>query len=274
MAVSKDDALLRYARTVGSVVKQSESKVASECKTIAPTVTLIYWPVWFLSDNAHDQIRTAEFDAVSGRLIREIADAPPARAPLSSSGGEAPRLSPHRCPDCGFDLTVSTSHAVFPCGNCGTLVAHESCGRRTVVRASYAVSGDDDHSRWYPFWGFDHNRVLVPAFAIRNYRLLVRFGAVISGQARVYTGDKPERISLEGTTLHQDIARGLAGLIRLRRPGPLHHRPDQNLAADSTEGSGSSDSPALIYAPLRSAGSELVDPITGLCLTRAALATP
>ena len=167
-------------------------------------------------------------------------------------------------------MEVSDRHVVFPCGNCGTLVAHESCGRRSAVRACHVDSKDDDHARWYPFWAFDDDQILVPAFAIRNYRLLVRFGAIISGQKREYTDRKPECRALEGVTLHQDIAHGLAQLIRMRRQGPINHASDIITMANSVENV-SADYPRLIYAPLRSEGSELIDPQTGLCLTRSAL---
>ncbi len=271
LAVTRDDAVARFDRTVGSVIRQSESKVASECHIIAPAVSLIYWPVWFLSDNAHGEIRTAEIDGVSGEVIRETSDVPLESAPLSSTGGESPRLLPHRCPDCGFDLKVSNKHVVFPCENCSTLVAHASNGSRSVVRARHVLSDDDDHERWYPFWGFDDDSILVPAFAIRNYRQLVRFGATISGQDRRFSDEKLEFRAIDGVTLHPDIARGLAALIRLRRPGPMIPDSAEVSSPPDVADYEPSDPPRLIYAPLRASGSELVDPLTGLCLTRSAL---
>lgn len=272
MAVGKEEAVSRFERTVGSVIKQSESKVADHCHIIAPGVSLIFWPVWFLSDNAHDELRTVEIDAVSGRIIRETQAPPPESEPLASAGGESPKLLPHRCPDCGFDLEVNNREVVFPCGNCDTLVAHESRGHRSIVHARHVISDEDDHSHWYPFWGFDVDSILVPAFAIRNYRQLVRFGATVSGQNRRFSDEKLEFRALEGVTLQPDVASGLAGLIRLRRPGPLLSKTDDFVPPPDVADYEPAGHPRLIYAPLRASGAELVDPLTGLCLTRSALA--
>lgn len=272
MAVTREDAVARFDRTVGAVIKQNESKVASQCHIIAPGISLIYWPVWFLSDNAHNEIRTVEIDGVTGHIIRETQDAPPESTPLSSTGGESPELLPHRCPDCGYDLRVSHTEVVFPCENCGTLVAHGSHGHRSVVHALHVMSDEDDHSRWYPFWGFDKDSILVPAFAIRNYRQLVRFGTTVSGQKRQFSDEKLEFREFEGVTLHPDIARGLAGLIRLQRPGPIAPHSAEVAPPEDVADYEPAGHPRLIYAPLRTSGAELVDPLTGLCLTRSALA--
>jgi hypothetical protein len=113
----------------------------------------------------------------------------------------------------------------------------------------------------------------VPAFAIRNYRQLVRFGATISGQDRQFSDEKLEFRAIEGVTLHPDVARGLADLIRIRRSSPRAYDSDNACPPSGETDYEPADHPRLIYAPLRAAGSELVDPMTGLCLTRSALVT-
>jgi hypothetical protein len=93
----------------------------------------------------------------------------------------------------------------------------------------------------------------------------------ISGQDRRFSDEKLEFRAIDGVTLHPDIARGLAALIRLRRPGPLLSHSDEFIPSPDAADYESAGHPRLIYAPLRAAGAELVDPLTGLCLTRSAL---
>jgi predicted RNA-binding Zn-ribbon protein involved in translation (DUF1610 family) len=263
----------RYEQTVGSVLSHSRGDYASESIIITPQYAMVYWPVWFLSDLRDGRTRAAEIDAVSGRVIRE------SERVLMDDGlppvdkGESPVLLPHRCPSCGQDLTVDQQRVVFQCRNCQALVAHDISGRRQAVSADFFASCGERDEQWYPFWAFDAGEILVPAFAIRNYRLLVRFGAIVSGQERPPAKPDWKPREVEGTTLHRDIAGGLADLIRQRRGTAVQSMMRTLDTEDTVPVDDAPDEDSrLLYAPLRQVGSELMDPQTGLCLTRSALA--
>jgi predicted RNA-binding Zn-ribbon protein involved in translation (DUF1610 family) len=271
--VDQSAAHARYEQTVGSVLSSSRGDCASESIIIAPQYAMIYWPVWFLSDLHDGNVRAAEIDGISGRVIRQTDRV------LTDDGlppvdkGESPILSPHRCPSCGEDLPVDQRRVVFQCQNCQALVAHDLSGRRQAVGADFVASCGERDEQWYPFWAFDAGEILVPAFAIRNYRQLVRFGAIVSGQDRPPAKPDWQPRTVEGTTLHRDVAGGLADLIRERRGTAMRsmlRTLDADCAAPADDAP--DDDSRLLYAPLRHVGSELMDPQTGLCMTRSALA--
>jgi hypothetical protein len=105
---------------------------------------------------------------------------------------------------------------------------------------------------------FEPEQIMVPAFPIRNLRILLRFGAIVSGHGRTFsTSDNPPS-SLVGVALPSDVAAGLAEIIR-----------DQK--SESSQGH-PSPSARLVFIPLRSEDGDLIDSVTGLCLSQGALA--
>lgn len=267
---SREAALERFARTVGAVVGEDVASGAAPV-IIAPRVDLIYWPVWFLSDNPTGGERGIEIDGQSGRVIRENKGLPPAAPAALKPVGEGPKLLPHRCPDCGSDLPIEQMFVVYLCHNCSALIAHDGRGGRSVVEATFAEIDDARGYAWYPFWVFAHPKdVLVPAFSISNYRNLVKFGAIMSGRERRCRPSSSGMRRGSGVSLPVDVAAGLAGLIAERRYGRRHACPAS--VSESPAAGASVPESRLVFLPLKRVGTELLDPVTELCLSCSPLA--
>ncbi len=165
----------------------------------------------------------------------------------------------------------SSSVLAYLCSNCRALIAHDGRGGRSVVEATFAEIDDARGYAWYPFWMFaGPEEILVPAFSIRNYRDLVKFGAIMSGRERRYRPSRSGMRSASGVSLPVDVAAGLAGLIAERRYG-LRHAFRASVSESPVAGTSVPDS-RLVFLPLKRAGAELHDPVTELCLSCSALA--
>jgi len=254
----REDSIPRLFQAIAEVSDRAGRLVAVPPRVIAPQISLIYWPVWVLVDGGGGSGRCVEIDAVSGRIIREAGQTPQLPEQSGTVEGEAPELLPHRCPACGNGLPIDTDLAAFPCSNCGVLVAHAGNGDRKTLPCEFTADPASHNSAWYPFWVFEPGQIMVPAFPIRNLRLLVHFGAIVSGHDRTFsTSDNPP-VRLAGVSLSSDVAAGLAGIIRdLKSESPQAHPV---LSA------------RLVFIPLRSEDGDLIDSVTGLCLSQGALA--
>jgi predicted RNA-binding Zn-ribbon protein involved in translation (DUF1610 family) len=255
---SVDEAVHHLSDAVVALLAQTRGSDTLTPKIIAPQISLIYWPVWVLTDRDSNSERSIEIDAVSGRVVREVPHTPQLPERGGTIEGEAPKLLAHRCPSCGADLPVDRALTAFPCSNCGVLVAHVASGDRRIMTCEFSVDMAQRDSDWYPFWVFEPGEIMVPAFPVRNLRALVRFGAVASGQKRAFSVSDSPPVRQVGVALLPEIAAGLAELIQDQRsqsPQPLSAAP-----------------PRLVFIPLETQNGELVDPVTGLCLARAALA--
>lgn len=246
------EALRRLEPAIASVLGMGK-RVIEEQRIIAPRLTLIYWPVWQMAERRSEDPSAAEVDAVSGRIISTLTGPLPEIDAAGDSPGHAPVLVPHRCLTCGADLPVDDRYVVFVCGNCRELTAHSENGSRLIVGADYTIPESRGDQQWYPFWSFNQGRTLVPAFGIRNHRHRLRLGVIMSGAVREVTRpDEPPR-HLAGVAVGPEVAAGLARIILERgQVVPETTTPD-------TE-------PRLIYAPMKTVGRELVDPVTGLCI--------
>jgi predicted RNA-binding Zn-ribbon protein involved in translation (DUF1610 family) len=256
--VSADQTVHRLSDAVVAILAQTRGSDTLTPKIMAPQISLIYWPVWVLTDRGSDSGRSVEIDAVSGRVIREVPHTPRLPERGGNIEGEAPRLLAHRCPSCGADLPVDHALTAFPCSNCGVLVAHVASGDRRITTCEFSGNTARRDSHWYPFWVFEPGEIMVPAFPGRNLRALLRFGAVASGQKRASSVSDSPPVRQVGVALLPDIAAGLAELIQDQRsqsPQPLSAAP-----------------PRLVFIPLETQNGELVDLVTGRCLSRAALA--
>lgn len=274
VSVSEASAQGRIRKTVDAIIAQGTHKPLGECHLITPKLSLIYWPVWRLAEQRGENGRIVEVDGVSGKVIRTFAGRREFQSVEGNTiSGESPALMPHRCLSCGQDLPVNDRFVVFLCANCHALISHESNGKRQVITAEFTGAENPLQQHWYPFWAFQGGDLLIPAFAIRNYRLLVRFSEIMSGQQRAF-GDPPEEThrlkGIVGAALPVDVAAGLARVV-------LERNMWQGIRAQMDHGrnptaQSSLSTPRLVYAPLEESGTELVDPVTGLCLSRSALA--
>jgi len=245
------EALRRLEPAIASVLG-SGKRVIEELRIIAPRLSLIYWPVWQLAERHGEDSSSAEIDAVSGRIISMQTGPLSEVDAAGDSPGHAPALMPHRCLTCGADLPVDDRYVVFVCGNCRELTAHSENGSRLIVGADYTIPESRGEQQWYPFWSFNQGQTLVPAFGIRNHRHRLRLGVIMSGSVREVTcPDEPPR-RLAGVVVGPGVASGLAQIILER--------------GRAVSGTTHDSEPRLVYAPLKTVGRELVDPVTGLCI--------
>lgn len=253
-----EDSVVRLSEAVTAVSAQTHPSETLKHRIIAPQISLIYWPVWVLADSGAGSGRCVEIDAVSGCIIREAGQTPQLPEQSGAIEGEVPKLLPHRCPACGNGLPIDTDLAAFPCSNCGVLVAHAGNGDRKTLPCEFTADSASHNSAWYPFWVFEPGQIMVPAFPIRNLRLLVHFGAIVSGHDRTFSTSGNPPVRLAGVSLSSDVAAGLAGIIRDLKSGSPQAHPVL--------------SARLVFVPLRSEDGDLIDSVTGLCLSQGALA--
>jgi hypothetical protein len=141
---------------------------------------------------------------------------------------------------------------------------HAENGQRHIVEADFTQPGSPGEHNWYPFWSFGGGRTLVPAFGIRNQRHRLRLGVMMSGSVRaVHRPIEPPR-HLAGAVVGPEVALGLSQIIFER--GPLAGRTDSHASPDFTD-STSPHTARLVYAPMQTTGHELIDPVTGLCIS-------
>lgn len=259
--LSGEQAVTRLAPSIESVLGMTGRKV-EEQRVIAPHLSLIYWPVWQLAERKGDEPRAVEIDAVNGRILAVFPGPLPGVSGDSTPPGASPSLLPHRCPACGADLPVDDRFIVFVCSNCQGLTARDESGHRLTVEADFTAASDRRGVQWYPFWSFDGGGVLVPAFGIRNQRHRLRLGVIMSGSRRATRRPEIPPAGLVGVSLGPEVAAGLAQIIRVRG---LRNSPSQSMKPDTT--SAGSSVPRLVYAPMHAEGGELVDPVTGLCVS-------
>ncbi|GAB4325133.1 MAG: hypothetical protein Kow0074_18580 [Candidatus Zixiibacteriota bacterium] len=268
-SVSESEALQRIGKTVNAMTRQGIGTVVGDCHLITPKLALVYWPLWVLGDRHDGGPRSVEIDAVSGRVIRDGAiDVEAIEVEQSVDAGVSPQLLPHRCVNCGQDLIADDRYVVFSCTNCQAMISHNSNGQRDVITVEFAATDDEPRKyTWYPFWSFGDSSLLIPAFAIRNFRQLVRFSEIMSGQERGFHPlERNQRLKgIIGATLPSDAATGFAKVVleRDQWQGILPRR--RPASVDLSAG------PKLVYAPLNRTGTELVDGVTGLCMPCSAL---
>lgn len=265
-----DYALTRLTQAVASVLVQGSHPKNTNHHIIAPQVSLIFWPVWLLSDHGRNVVRSVEIDGVSGDVIRQTGAPPSLETATQEVEGEPPALLPHRCSACGADLPVGENLYVFPCANCLQLTVHANRGERQTIMCEFADTASDAGDKWFPFWMFEPGPILVPAFPIRNFLRLARFGVIMSGQPRTFSHREIFPGQMAGVSLSVEVAAELAGIIDNQRSVKRLRNGADTIPDLSAESQGWIN-PRLVFAPLKSTGGELVDPLTGCCLTTSVL---
>lgn len=169
-------------------------------EVFSPVLSLIYFPYLRVESVLPQVIRTFYLDGVTGKVAgsaEQTVDSPIDAVPAGSGVPfGALKVSLHRCGNCGVDLPITRSH-VYQCHNCGRVAFLE---RHALLQTQVqSAANDNDNDILFPFWSmqfavqdqsalrkmfggsYGSDRVMVPAFKIRNieaaYRLCKRMSA-------------------------------------------------------------------------------------------------
>ena len=153
-------------KAVDSLEFQLQGKMAPEdelaMRLIEERLSLIYFPLWTVDFVAPEGKFFCVIDAITGRSLKQdpgIFEQMKSR----SSGLDAfppPRIVPHHCPNCGWDLPVTPFHVVFSCTNCGRMWKIHQDGYAEVKGQIARVKEDAGLEptgalTYYPFWVFE-----------------------------------------------------------------------------------------------------------------------
>ena len=165
-----------------------------------PVGSLIYFPYFVVeTDTPAGKIRLI-LDGQSGRIVHsgpidDDSKSSPVAAAAAMKWGEL-KVEFHRCRNCGVDLDASRS-SIYICRNCQAVTSID--GKLKIdggVEVVAARVREDDI--YFPFWsltlsseivqqsglkdGDDHlsNRILIPAFEIRNFDVVGRLSRKMS----------------------------------------------------------------------------------------------
>jgi predicted RNA-binding Zn-ribbon protein involved in translation (DUF1610 family) len=125
-------------------------------------LSLIYFPLWVANFVASEGKFHHIIDGITKRTLKEGSG----YFELKKSQTEdverfnSLKILPHRCPNCGWDLPVTSFHVVFPCVNCRRIwEIHE--GDYNQIKGELAkakgenVNASSRPSGYYPFWVFE-----------------------------------------------------------------------------------------------------------------------
>jgi hypothetical protein len=161
-------------------------------------------------------------------------------------------IIPHRCPNCGWDLPVTSFHLVFPCDNCRRIWQVEE-GTYRQIRGEVAKAREEPSVGrakslgYYPFWVFearikgekissvkdvfelmpseiglfsaeDKSRPFlfcVPAFELGNLKKVADVGLSYLRTQPVFETKKVKRENLKGVLISEDDAKKMAEMLWL-----------------------------------------------------------
>lgn len=144
-------------------------------KLLDESLSLIYFPLWVVNFITNDGKYHQIIDAISGRTLKqspgyfELKENPTRGTKEIST----PKIIPHRCPNCGWDLPVTPFHLIFPCENCNRIWEISANGYQPIkgeiakVKNS-ELTGSSKSICYYPFWVFQARPAKTKDFPIRK----------------------------------------------------------------------------------------------------------
>jgi hypothetical protein len=143
-----------------------ENKKSSEeelvLKLLGETLSLIYSPLWVVNFVAGEGKHYQIIDGITGRTLKQSPGYFELNQNKSREAQELspPKIVPHRCPNCGWDLPVTPFHLVFPCDNCER-IWKISESNYLPVKGEIAKTKENQTTisrkpvGYYPFWVFE-----------------------------------------------------------------------------------------------------------------------
>lgn len=178
---------------------------ASKNKTqlFSPVASVIYFPYFRVDSISAHGIHTYYIDGVTGKVAGHAEQNPdsPIEPPPSSGSTVvfgALKVGLHRCGNCGVDLP-STKSLVYQCHNCERIsfLDRHPLEQQSLLSARSDNSGDTvlpfwslqlnphEHSMLRKMFGgiADSDRILIPAFKLRNTEAMYRLSKRMSAAA-------------------------------------------------------------------------------------------
>jgi predicted RNA-binding Zn-ribbon protein involved in translation (DUF1610 family) len=139
------------------------------------TLSLIYFPLWVVNFIAKEGKYYQIIDAITGRTLKQGSGYFELKENLNREFKEipAPKIIPHRCPNCGWDLPVTPFHLIFPCENCSRIWEISANGY-LPIKGEIAKLKDSGLIKllksvcYFPFWVFQARPVKEKDFPIQK----------------------------------------------------------------------------------------------------------
>lgn len=139
------------------------------------TLALIYFPVWTVNFITEEGKHSQVIDGITGRTLKQSPGYFELKKNENLKAQEVclPKIIPHRCPNCGWDLPVTPFHLVFPCENCRRIwkISENSYqpvnGEITKIK-DMPITDPSKTINYYPFWVFDTRPQKEKEFSIQK----------------------------------------------------------------------------------------------------------
>lgn len=275
-------------KTAGSIVHPAMAADAAESvgvktaadnqrlyrKVIGKTLSLVYFPFWFVEMESRGVPLVTVIDAVSEAVVKVDASVSIYET-LNREYQDNPLtvgFRPLTCPNCGWDFPVKPENIIFFCKTCST--AWQICGSE-LCEVSYQVADPSQPDggcdvQYLPFWvlrigekGDGNFRFFMPAFRYRRLKFLLDLGLKISRLQPSYEVIDSKDLDLSGCYYDTEDASLLAGFVEAIL--------GTNVVSDiSTEGHEklSLSGATLTWIPFRINGTYLSSPFGRLSIPR------
>lgn len=217
-------------------------------------LSLIYFPLWVVNFTTFEGKSFQVIDAITKRTLKEGSG----HSDLERESAEDAerfhplRILPHRCPNCGWDLPVTSFHVVFPCDNCRRIWQVEEGTYRQIKGEIAKAREEPSVGRakslgYYPFWVFearigkaktssvkdvfellpseiglfsaeDKSRPFlfhVPAFELGNLKKVADVGLAYIRTQPVFETERVKRENLKGVFISEEDAKEMAEILWL-----------------------------------------------------------
>lgn len=223
-------------------------------KLLEERLSLVYFPLWVANFTTSEGKFFHVIDGITKRTLKEGSGHFPSERESKEDAEEFHPLGivPHCCPNCGWDLPVTSFHLVFPCDNCRRIWKVQE-GAYRQIRGEIAKAREEPSAGrtkplgYYPFWVFearigkekpssikdifellpseiglfsaeDKSRPFlfhVPAFELGNLKKVADIGLAYLRTQPVFETERVKRENTKGVFISEDDAKKMAEMLWL-----------------------------------------------------------
>ncbi len=173
------DSITAKDKALQSLLVLMENHRSSEMELVNrfldETLSLIYFPVWTVNfitgEGKHFQV----IDGITGRTLKQSPGTFELKKIENRKAQEVclPKIIPHRCPNCGWDLPVTPNQLVFPCENCRRIWkisenSYQQVNGEIAKIKDLPITDPSKTINYYPFWVFETRPQKENAFSIQK----------------------------------------------------------------------------------------------------------